>query len=174
MRALTVQRNISLAVVFFLLFLTSSLTLLLFKKTERVIVIPAVVEKEFWIDGSSVSPTYLEQIGCFIGDLLLIRSPASADMQLTILMRHTAPEFSINLSSKLAAELIKLKKEHTSYIFFRTGILVEMERTSVVLEGDRSIFLGDKLISKVREKYRLGFKNDNGRLLLASIERIED
>lgn len=174
LRALTVQRNVFLAIVFILLLLSVILSMLLFGKAERVIVIPAVLEKEFWIEGTNVSPAYLEQIGCFVGDLLLTRSPASADMQLNILMRQTAPEFSAILSSKLSAELAKLKKDNTSYVFFRTKVIVDPAKQCVILEGDRTLLLRDKVLSNTHESYRLGFANSGGRLLLASIERIEE
>ncbi len=173
-RSLTVQRNISLAIVFFVLLLALILSALLFRKTERVIVIPATLEKEFWVEGLAVSPTYLEQMGCFVGDLLLTRSPASADMQLTILMRQVDPAFASILSSKLASELDKLKKDNASYVFFRTKVIVSPQNNSVILEGDRTLLLGDKALSTVRESYRLGFTNFGGRLLLASIERGEN
>lgn len=173
LRALTVQRNIFLSIVFLLLLAVLALSALLFTKTERVIVIPANLEKEFWVEGNTVSPTYLEQMGCFIGDLLLTRSPASADMQLTILMRQTAPAFVPILSKKLAAELTKLKKDNASYVFFRTKVIVDPQNQSVTLEGDRALLLGDKVLSNMRESYRLGFINFGGRLLINSIERSE-
>jgi conjugal transfer pilus assembly protein TraE len=173
LRALTVQRNVFLAIVFFLIILTLVLSFLLFIKSERTIVVPAVVEKEFWVEGSSVSPSYLEQMGCFLGDLLLTRSPASADMQLTILMRQTAPVFSHLLSIKLSEELVKLKKDNASYVFFKTNVIVDPQKQTVTLEGDRSLFLGDKVLSTEHECYRLCFVNFGGRLLLSSIERKE-
>lgn len=173
-RSLTVQRNMFLAITFFLLILIFIMTCLLFKKTERVVVVPAVIEKEFWVEGTSVSPSYLEQIGCFVGDLLLTRSPSSADMQLTILMRQIAPNFAPLLTSKLAAELIKLKKDNASYVFFRTKVITDPANQSVILEGDRVLFLGDKILSTTKESYRLGFIHFGGRLLLASIERNEE
>jgi conjugal transfer pilus assembly protein TraE len=171
LRALKVQRNIFLAMMFFLLLLCLLLSLLIFRKAERIVVIPAVVEKEFWVEGSSVSPSYLEQMACFVGELLLTRSPASSNTQLAILMRHTDPAFSPLLKEKLAAELAKLAKDNASYVFFRTQVTVDPEHLSVALQGDRALLLGDKILSTVKESYRLGFKNWGGRLLLASIEK---
>lgn len=169
-RSLSIQRNIFLAITFILLLLTLLLSLLLFNKSEKVIIVPTSVEKEFWIDGSTVSPTYLEQMGCFVGDLLLTRSPLSADMQLTILMRHTDPSFVNILRTKLVSEVSKLSKDNASYVFFRTKVLVNPHDHVVTLEGDRTLFLGDKILSTARESYRLGFSNHNGRLLLTSID----
>lgn len=172
-RSLMVQRNIFLSLTFGLLLLVLVFSVLVFKRTERVIIVPATVEKEFWVEGEMVSPSYLEQMGCFLGDLLLTRSSHSSDMQLAILMRHVDPAFSVALQPKLQAELEKLQKDNASYIFFKTNVLVEPHTTSVVLKGDRTLFLGDKILSRAKESYRLGFSNFGGRLLLSSVERIE-
>ena len=174
LRALTVQRNVFLSLAFCLVFLTVLLSLLLFRKTERVIVVPATIEKEFWVEGANVSPSYLEQMGCFVGDLLLTRSPSSADMQLTILMRQVDPHFAPHLREKLSKELAKLRKDKASYVFFKINVVVNPDNLSVTLEGDRTLFLGDKVLSNVRESYRLGFANNGGRLQLASLERVEE
>jgi len=173
LRSISVQRNIFLAITFILLLLTLILSLLLFSKSEKVIIVPSTVEKEFWVEGSLVSPTYLEQIGCFVGDLLLTRSPASAEMQLAILMRHTDPSFASTLRTKLSAEAAKLTKDNASYVFFRTKVVVDPYKSIVTLEGDRTLFLRDKILSTSRESYLLGFSNHNGCLLLTSVERGE-
>lgn len=174
LRSLTVQRNIFLVIVFVLLAALLTLNVFLFWRTERVIVIPANLEKEFWVDGNNVSPSYLEQMGCFVGDLLLTRSPSSADTQLTILLRQTDPAFVPILSNKLASELAKLKRDKASYVFFRTKVLVDPKNNQVTLEGDRTLLLGDKVLSNTHESYRIGFRNFGGKLLLNSIERIDE
>ncbi len=173
LRSLTLQRNIFLAVLFLLLGLAILLSSLLFQKSERVIIMPPFIEKEFWVEGANVSPSYLEQMGCFIGDLLLTRAPATADMQLTILMRHTAPSFAHVLSQKLSEEVAKLKKDNASYVFFRSKIFVNPQDKTITIDGDRNLIVGDKVLSKLSERYRLGFENLGGRLLLSSIERVE-
>lgn len=171
LRALTVQRNIFLVFVILLLLITLILSFLLTWKNERIVIVPATLDKEVWLEGSMVSPSYLEQMGCFIGDLLLTRSPASSDMQLTILMRHVDPIFATVLNGKLMSELNKLKKDNASYVFYRTKVIVDPKVLSVSLEGERTLLLGEKVLSNTKEIYRLGFKSFGGQLLLSSIER---
>jgi type IV conjugative transfer system protein TraE len=110
-------------------------------------------------------------MGCFVGYLLLTRASSSADMQLTILMRHTDPSFAPILSRKLSSELEKLTKDNASYVFFRTKVTVEPHEQSVLLDGERTLLLGDKVLSKTMERYRLRFSNYGGQLLLSAVER---
>jgi conjugal transfer pilus assembly protein TraE len=171
-RGLTIQRNVFITLIMFLLVVNLLFGIVFFRKSERIVVIPAVLEKEFWIDGGKVSASYLEQMGSFVGDLLLTRSPASSDMQLGILLRQTAPEFALILSNRLESELTKLKKDNASYVFFKTKVIVDPQKLSVLLEGDRILFLKEQVLSTVHERYLLTFINFGGRLLLSSIERV--
>lgn len=173
LRSLTLQRNIFLMFCLLLLCLALILSSLLFMKSERIIVTPPIIEKEFWVDGVSVSPSYLEQMACFIGDLLLTRSPQSSDFQLSCLLRQTEPAFANMLTHKLSEELTKMKKDNSSYVFFRSQIFLDPQKCSVKLVGERVLFIGDKVLSKSQESYRLGFVNFGGRLLLASVEKEE-
>jgi len=58
--------------------------------------------------------------------------------------------------------------------FFRTKVVVDPSKQTVILEGDRTLLLGDQVLATDRESYRLGFINFAGRVLLNSIERGEE
>ncbi len=110
LNSLLVQRNfltgLSLLLAVGLILATS----FLFLKKERIVVVPSVIEKEFWVDSSTVSATYLEQFGLFLGQLLLTKSSYSADLHRTILCRHTEPNYLSPLKQKLVEEEETSKK----------------------------------------------------------------
>lgn len=172
-RSLVLQRNFCLGLIVCLLALLFSQAYLLITKSERVIVVPSTLEKEIWIEGKNVSPSYLEQMGCFIADLLLTRSATTYEHQLTVLLRHTDPRFAPLLISKLDEELTKLKKDNASYTFFREQALTDPYNQTVTIKGERSLILGDKILTKQHETYQLGFSNTDGHLRLVSIKRDE-
>jgi conjugal transfer pilus assembly protein TraE len=164
------QRNIfaALAVILSLTLLTGST--FLFSKRERVIITPAVVEKAFWVDQSQVSPTYTEQFGVFLGQLLLTKSPESAQKQREVILRHTSPGFSPLLRAKLVDDEQVLIKQGASHVFFPLSIESSSNGLSVILEGDRISYSGERVVARSREKYKLGFVYSGGRLLLNGIE----
>ena len=94
LRGLYYQRNIFAAVSILLGIVLVVISCFLFVKRERIVVVPPVVGQEFWVDGNTISPTYLEQFGVFLGELLLNKSAQSALEQRTIILRHTDPSFS--------------------------------------------------------------------------------
>jgi len=168
------QRNIFAALSCLLgisLILTTSF---LFLKRERIVITPPTVEKEFWVDGRNVSPTYLEQFGYFLGQLLLGKSSYSASSQRTLLLRHTDPGFSTALRQKLVEEEEILKKQNASYTFFPVSIRVNPEKQEVLLEGDRVFFVSGKQVSSEREGYVLSFNLTGSRLLLSGVTSLEN
>lgn len=163
------QRNILATLAVLLSIISILLCSLLFMKKERVIVAPPIVEKEFWVEGKKVSPTYLEQYGYFLGQLLLGKSSQSAPSQRTILLRHTDPSFTGTLRNKLMEEEEMLKKQNASYTFFPVSVQVKPDCNEVLIEGDRVFFVGGKQVSTEREGYVLSFNFSGSRLLLTGI-----
>jgi conjugal transfer pilus assembly protein TraE len=163
------QRNIFAALSLLLAVVLVLLSSFLFLKRERIIVTPPVVEKEFWVDSKTISPTYLEQFGYFLSQLLLGKSSYSAPSQRNLLLRHTDPAFVGTLKQKLMEEEEMLQKQNASYIFFPVSIQVNPEKKEVLIEGDRVCFVGGKQISSDREGYILSFNFSGSRLLLSGI-----
>ncbi|MFI5343139.1 MAG: type IV conjugative transfer system protein TraE [Chlamydiales bacterium] len=168
-RSLLFQRNAFLALSGLLSISLIVTTVFLFWKSERIIVVPAVIEKEFWVEPNNVSATYLEQLGYFLGELSLTKSAQSAPLQRAIILRHTDPAFSTELQKKLIEEEKRLDKEKASYVFFPVTVHTDMGRKEVLITGDRTIYVSGKAVSTDRESYLLSFNIQGSRLLLKGI-----
>ena len=163
------QRNVFVALCFLLVSIVLILSIFLYFKHDRVVIVPPVIEKEFWVDAKHVSPTYVEQFGYFLGQLLLAKSSQSAASQRTVILRHTDPSYVGILRQRLIEEEEILKKQSTSYVFYPIEIRVNIEQMSLHLIGDRLVFIGGKEVSKDREGYILRFSYTGSRLLLKEI-----
>ena len=169
LQSLKFQRNVFSALTFTLALGIVPLSLFLFLKNERIVISPPVVEKEFWVEGKSISPTYLEQFGCFLGQLLLSKTAQSAPTQRTILLRHTDPGFAPALKNKLTQEEQVLKVQNASYVFYPIEIKVNAAKKEALLIGERLSFASGIQVSQEREEYLLSFSYINSRLLLNGI-----
>lgn len=167
--SLSYQRNIYAAIAVALSVGTIILSVFLFWKTERIVIVPAVIEREFWVDGSSVSSTYLEQFGVYLGQLILGKTPKSAASQRTLILRHTDPTFYGIMRKRLIEEEEMLVKQNVSYAFFPVEVKVDTEKMSVLLVGDRLSFVGGNQVLSQREQYSFGFSYSGARLLLNSV-----
>lgn len=163
------QRNVFAAVAVLLAMSLVICSSFLFLKHERVVVVPPVVEREFWVDTNTVSPAYIEQFGYFLAQLLLNKSSQSAPSQRAILLRHTEPAYAGILKQRLVEEEEILKKQSTSYVFYPTETNVSLDDMSLKLVGERLIFVGGKQVSSSIEGYKLRFSYDGSRMILREV-----
>jgi conjugal transfer pilus assembly protein TraE len=173
LQSLRFQRNIFAALSCLVSISLIILSIFLFTTNERIIVTPPMIEKEFWVEGKHISPTYLEQYGCFLGQLLLGKSSQSAPMQRTVLLRNTAPNFVGVLKNKLIEEEETLKKQNAAYVFYPVEVKVDPKNKEVLLIGDRIFFVSGQKVSQEREEYLLSFTYSGSRLLLSGVSSQE-
>ena len=169
LQGLEFQRNIFLAFSVISSFTLLIMSAFIFMKKERVLVVPPVVEKEFWVDAKSVSATYLEQMGLFLSQLILNKSPQSAASQRSTLLRHTDQIFTETLKQRLIEEEEVLTKQNASYVFYPVDIKVNLSEMSLILRGDRLLFVAGKQVSNVSQEYIFHFSCLGARLLLKGI-----
>lgn len=173
LQSLTYQRNLFAGLAILAISAILLLCGLLYCKSERVIVAPPTIDREFWVDSHSVSSTYLEQFGVFLGQLLLGKSAQSAENQRTVILRHTDPVFTPILRKKLIDEEELLKRQSAAYTFYITEVKVDQGSLRVRLIGDRVLLSGGKQLSSEKEAYLLQFVFTNSRLLLTDISEVK-
>ncbi len=171
LNSLLVQRNFLVGLSTLLAIGLTLASSFLFFKTERIVVVPSIIEKEFWVDANAVSATYLEQFGLFLGGLLLNKSPYSADLQRTVLCRHTEPHYLAALKQKLVEEEETLKQQNASYVFYLNNIFVNPELLTATLLGERQFFVAGQQTSSENSAYTLHFTYQGARLLLNGISQ---
>lgn len=171
---LRAQRNCLLTFCFLLCCTGLFLSIFLFQKSEKVVVIPPLVEKEFWVDGRNVSSAYLEQYSYFLAQLLLGKSAYSAPNQRDVLLRHSAPEFVGILRKKLLDEEDMLKQQNASYTFYPISVKANSNTKQVRVEGERIFYVAGKQISSEQEVYLLSFTYKGGKLYLQGITSGEE
>ena len=168
------QRNVFAGLALLLSVALVLMAAFLFTKRERVIISPPVVEQSYWLDSRSVSPTYLEQFGSFLSQLLLSKSASSASAQRHVLLRHTDPSFATALAQKLHTEEQKLTEEAASYVFFPSTIEADPSTFTVKLTGERVFYAKGKRLSAAEESYILYFQYRAGRLVLSGLRAGEE
>ena len=82
------QRNLLLGLNGVLLILLLIMSLCLFFKRERIVVLPPEVRREFWIEGNRFSPGYLEEMAAYFLHLSLDVNQSTLIYNTGILMRY--------------------------------------------------------------------------------------
>ena len=152
------QRNAFLSISFCLAVSLIALSFFLFFKQEKIVVIPQNLEKAIWVQGSKVSPSYLEQQSLFLSQLLLNKTPQTVKDQNLQLLRFACPEFFGDLKEKLEQEQKKILEQGSSFVFFLKMAEVFPENMQVKLTGERHVYLGGKMVSRSQETCILTFR----------------
>lgn len=126
-------------------------------RTHRETLIPPSVSKTFWVDDDKVSPSYLEQMGGYLIQLALNRSPANAEGQINELLKYVAPSSYPTLQKQLIAEVIRQKEDRVSTVYYPTNVSVSEDRQAVLFEGVLHTWISDKLVKQEQKRYLIDF-----------------
>jgi len=170
---LSFQRNAFLTLSLFLSIAITVLAFLLLWKKERVVILPAALKSEIWIEGENFSPSFLEQYTEFVSNLVLNKTPASAPLKRATILKLTDPVFYDTFKKKLLEEEVSLMAQGASYSFFPVQITVNAEELTGRVVGDRATYVNGKKISENRESYLFGFRSNGSGLLLTAISKEE-
>jgi type IV conjugative transfer system protein TraE len=151
------QRNMLFPIVVLLGLSQLLLIILLFWKDDRTIFMPPVLDKPFYIHGSSYSASYYEQMGLFLANLLLTKTAETAEHQHQLLYKYVDPELLGVFKRDLMDEVETLQKDSAGYVFYPTETRVNLGTHSVLLKGERHTFVGAHRVDVSKEAYRLTF-----------------
>ena len=154
--------------------LLEAVIILLMVGRERIVIVPPVIEKSFWVSAQSVSPEYLSEMTMFFAGLRLNMTPDNSGLQRETLLRYTDPSYYNALNSQLVKEGDKLNDQHISMAFYSVNIKVNSKRLEAIIEGDLKTSVGDAAIPTRRVKYLVGYRYDAGRLLIKSFEEVKN
>ncbi len=172
LRSVTLLLGISLVIT----------TLMLSVKTERILLVPPKMTKEFWIERDRVAPEYMEQMGVFVATLVGNLSPVNAEFNVNMLIRHYLDPSHQNpeVIQELLGQAAYIKKNNITQAFFPSSIsIVDSENMKVRVEGSSIINIGTNRISGERVSYLIRFDARNYKLYveefaIESKEKVRD
>ena len=166
------QRNGYLVLSTGLLILCLLLSIIIFHliDRERIIISPPVVHSSFWIDHDEVSPAYLSEMSTFFVQLKLTKTPSNAEFQRETLLRYTDPSFYGEFKNELVAEDEHMINAHINLAFYPVNMEVDTKKLTARVTGDLQSTVGSSALAPVRISYLIGYRYDQGRLLLTSFQ----
>jgi type IV conjugative transfer system protein TraE len=167
------QRNLLLGLTAILLAIIVILSLYLLLRSEKTIILPPEVRREFWAAGNRFSPEYLEEQAVYVIHLALDVNQMNYPYNTEILMRYADAETCAHLKEKFEKTLKTLKKNNASTQFEVKDATVFPDQNIVHVKGILNCFVGSKRINSYSEIYEVKFKTFRGRLFLKDFQLIE-
>ncbi len=135
---------------------------------ERVVLVPPVVNKSFWVETGRASPEYLEQMGYFLAQLTLNVTPQSVEHQAQVLLRYAAPAAYGDLRTTMLSTAERVKRDGASTVFSPRDLLVDEATQRVGLRGLLTTFISDRRVSEISKGYVIELEYSAGRIFLKS------
>jgi len=168
------QRNMLLGLVAVLLTILVILSSCLLFRSERVIVLPPEVRREFWVEGNRFSPEYLEEMAVYFLHLSLDVNQTTLPYNTEILARYSDTETANYLKEKYERDIKKLKENDASTTFEVKEVTVFPDPNIVRAEGILKQYVGSKCIKERSAIYEVSFKTYRGRLFFKEIKQVEE
>ena len=149
-----------------------ALALLLQQPETRTIVVPPTLaaEREVWtFDEAGPGAPYLERWALSVLSHAASVTPETVDSSRRVVLQHVDPGFYGKLEEALIVEADRIKKDHSSTIFYPDRARVNTSDLSVEVEGVQKTLVGSTVTSSRKKTWRLTFRYDAGRHFLTSL-----
>lgn len=140
-------------------------------RTHRETLIPPTINKTFWVEDDKVSPEYLEQMGVYLIQLALNRTPSNAVSQIDELLKYVAPQSYPELKKQLHSDALRQKEDNITIVFFPRHVTVDSGLQAVLFEGVTKKWIGDKPVGSDMKRYIIKF-GYQGRVFLEDISDV--
>lgn len=138
-------------------------------KTVRTVMMPPEVTKSFWVDGRSVSPEYLEQMGTWVIQQFASVTPGSADYQKDSILRYVHPSVYGDLNVRFQHGANRLKSENISKIFFPREVRISQQLQALALIGVQQTWIADKRAGDEMKAYVVMFHYDGAKVTIKEL-----
>lgn len=170
----TSNRLMSFAVVALsVLLFVSMVALIRASGREKLVIIPATIDRPITVQGDQVSQSYLEQWGLWITHLVLDVSYESMEVTKNALMKYVHPASHGALSNRLEYETQRLKRDAASSHFFPAQAVVSLKANAVAVVGQLDVYINERRTSSSTRAYAMEFDVSNGRIFLKDFYETE-
>jgi len=160
------ERNVWMRIASLTALSTLMLSVAVFYKTQKVILVPPHITKSFWVQGKEVSREYLEEMGVYMAKLLRDLSSGNLDHNHGVLLRYATPEAYGTLAKQFLKEAQEYKSLHLTTHFKPSSVTANPERLEVEVKGVLTSYVASKEIRTSQETILLKFTDRGSGLLL--------
>lgn len=158
--------SLSLVVIFF------GWSILKLSTTQKTIILPPKIDKEFWVVSGELSTAYFEQVGFYIADRVMSVSPVSAESSYDTLLPFISddPKELGKIREKLVEQADFIKKENIYQVFYPLHISINNKERYFEVIGTLRKFVGELYIHEVQSSVKVYYSVVSGRLKINNLE----
>ena len=137
--------------------------------SQRVILVPPVVNSKISISGDKASDEYLKEFARYILNLALTYNPVNARSQFSELLAVYDPA-QFQASRKELYELAdKIENTKASSAFYIHSIINDAERRRLEVTGTKKTYMVDQKAEDAQKVYLIEYRIENGKFILVRL-----
>jgi len=137
--------------------------------SQRVILVPPVVNSKISISGDKASDEYLKEFARYILNLALTYNPVNARSQFSELLAVYDPA-QFQVSRKELYELAdKIENTKASSAFYIQSIINDTEKRRLEITGTKKTYMVDQKAEDTLKVYLIEYRIDNGKFILVRL-----
>ena len=137
--------------------------------SQRVILVPPVVNSKISVSGDKASDEYLKEFARYILNLALTYNPVNARSQFSELLAVYDPA-QFQASRKELYELAdKIENTKASSAFYIQSIINDTEKRRLEITGTKKTYMVDQKAEDTLKVYFIEYRIDNGKFILVRL-----
>lgn len=137
--------------------------------SQRVILVPPVVNSKISVSGDKASDEYLKEFARYILNLALTYNPVNARSQFSELLAVYDPA-EFQASRKELYELAdKIENTKASSAFYIQSIINDTEKHRLEVTGTKKTYMVDQKAEDTLKVYLIEYRIDNGKFILVRL-----
>jgi conjugal transfer pilus assembly protein TraE len=140
---------------------------------DRVVIVPPMMDKQFWIKGDQFSAEYLELMSEWLAGLPLSTTPNSVGLRNEIFLRYVEPNVHAAIKSQFDVRADQVKKDNVSTLFYPTSFQTSRTTKQVAITGDFISVISGVTAPAVRRTWRLSFTSMGGALWVTEFIEVD-
>lgn len=146
--------------------------LLAHRPETRTVIIPPTLaqEREVWtFTEAGPSAAYLERFALSLLSYVATVTPETVDSSRIAVLKHTDASVYGDIESAFLIEGDRMKKDHSSTIFYPQKAVVDDKKLVVKVTGTQKLVVGNTVTSTRTKSWTMRFRYAAGRLFLLSV-----
>ncbi|AJY68412.1 MAG: pilus assembly protein [Geobacter sp.] len=137
--------------------------------SQRVILVPPVVNSKISVSGDKASDEYLKEFARYILNLALTYNPVNARSQFSELLAVYDPSQFQTARKELYELADKIENTKASSAFYIQSIINDTEKRRLEVTGTKKTYMVDQKAEDTLKVYLIEYRIDNGKFILVRL-----
>jgi conjugal transfer pilus assembly protein TraE len=143
-------------------------------RSIRTILVPPEIDRAFWVDGTNIDPTHMEQMATYVVNLYTTFTPHNIGYNSDILLKQVDAKAYKDLAVRFKQREVKVRKQALSQVFYPNEIRIDEKTHTAVVFGSLSQFIVDKALGKATvHAFLVRFGNSNGYMSITALREVD-